>query len=863
MVKRRFFFFLERELHLPMLVPLMEYIHDIGLGEIGIGTVEYFESREGIPGRGLRKKVLQENVRVPFEMVDDPLAWEPDITFIADFSYQYVEGLGKIVNIGHGTICKGWFFTDKLISRRENCADLMCVPGTIHKEVLEKQVKIPIEVTGMAKLDSLFMGEWNREEVLRTMNLNPDNKTILFAPTFNRELSIVPHLRTDFRKYLPDYLNIIIKLHGAAPEEWKREYRMLADRDENMYYSESMDISPSFAAADLLITDVSSVIYEFASLGKPVLLFDSPTQKEYANYLPDDLEYRFRDVGTRITHVGEIQERVFNMLLQQGSSSRTQEIANQFISVRDGTSAEKIVSRALTLLQEEEPRGTFIIDNPDGYDISGLVRKYENRYEILIAGPGTGDSHIASGKTPQETILGALDRIKTNHFIYADARWEFSPMMPCLMMNHLMLNDRIGLVIPLCENSDELSLQQLRFHVRVSDEMPKHLIGWQLTYAMTGQWKEIPYLETPVFASAKSIWESDAFTDGHGDRILGWLEMFRSVHTAKKLSALALDCYIARKELSMLERVGGFSFPGLQFNDLDSDSSAAVRESSSALTFVEEDAETDDEVKEETLIRRIEENPSDTTMVKRLIRYLFEHEKYEKVDVYEAMIPHDPEVAWMAAVALDKQDFYDQALEKIETIDTLAVIDRNMLLKVLTLRAKLLIKLNRPQDALGYIQEAYDINDHVPDILITLGSCHLILNDPEKALPLLEKANDLAPGNVQVQYGIASIYLAKGDLERARAILQDLAKHDPDNLSAVEGLMNIAYRTRDFELVIGPLSKYIKRHPESINIRFVAAGIYFESGRYEEALQEILQIEEINPDFVGIEDLKQRILSAR
>ena len=53
-----------------MLVPLMEYIHDIGLGEIGIGTVEYFESREGIPGRGLRRKVLQENVRVPFEMVE-------------------------------------------------------------------------------------------------------------------------------------------------------------------------------------------------------------------------------------------------------------------------------------------------------------------------------------------------------------------------------------------------------------------------------------------------------------------------------------------------------------------------------------------------------------------------------------------------------------------------------------------------------------------------------------------------------------------------------------------------------------------------------------------------------------------------
>ncbi len=859
-MKRRFFFFLERELHLPMLVPLMEYIHDIGLGEIGIGTVEYFESQEGIPGRGLRRQVLKENVRIPYELVDDPYQWEPDITFLADFSYQYVEGLGKIVNVGHGTISKGWFFTDKLISRRENCADLMCVPGTIHKEILEKQVRVPIEVTGMAKLDSLFMGEWNRNEVLRGMGLNPDNKTILFAPTFNRELSIVPYLRTDFRKYLPNYLNIIIKLHGAAPEEWKREYRILAERDENIYYSESMDISPSFAAADILISDVSSVIFEFAALDKPVLLFDSPTQKDYPNYSPDDLEYKYRDVGTRITSLDQLQERVFSLLLKQTLSDRNREIARQFISVRDGTSAEKIVCRALTLLQEDVARGTIIIDNPDGYDVSSVSKKFLNRYDILIAGRQGGD--IQSGATPLQTVLNALDKIKTKNFIYADARWEFSPMMACLLNNHLLLNERIGLIIPLCEDSDELTLQQLRFHVRVSDEMPKHLIGWQLTYAMTGQWKETVYQETPVFASRKELWErTDIFTNPELKN-LSWLEIFRAMHLDGKISALALDSYITRKEVSILEKVGGFSFPGLQFNDLDSGSGGNVRQTSSALKIVEDDGTESDE-REESLIRQIEENPSDTSKVKELIRYLFKQGKYEKVDVYEAMIPSDPEVAWMAAVALDKQELYGQALEKIQTIDTLSVFDRSILLHVLTLKAKLLIKLSRASEALSFIQEAYDIDDTIPDILITLGSCYLILNEPEKALPLLQRADEIAPGNVQVMYGISSILLAKGDLDSAKDILQELTEQNPDNLSAIEGLMNIAYRTRDFNLVIAPLSKYISRHPESINIRFVAAGIFFECGRYDDSLAEISQIEEINPDFVGIEDLKARVLAAK
>ena len=91
------------------------------------------------------------------------------------------------------------------------------------------------------------------------------------------------------------------------------------------------------------------------------------------------------------------------------------------------------------------------------------------------------------------------------------------------------------------------------------------------------------------------------------------------------------------------------------------------------------------------------------------------------------MIPFDPEVAWMAAVALDKQ----------ESVRAGAGEDRNdrhtrrhsiaaCSCKVLTLRAKLLIKLNRAPEAFNYAHEAYDIDDTIPDILITLGSCHLI-----------------------------------------------------------------------------------------------------------------------------------------
>jgi CDP-glycerol glycerophosphotransferase (TagB/SpsB family) len=114
-----------------------------------------------------------------------------------------VEGLGKLVNIGHGTIGKGWYFSPELISRRENCADLLCVPGEVHAEALAPQVFKRIAVTGMPKLDAVFRGQWNREELLRGWGLDPANKTVLFAPTFNSEFSLVPHVGHELRRYIP------------------------------------------------------------------------------------------------------------------------------------------------------------------------------------------------------------------------------------------------------------------------------------------------------------------------------------------------------------------------------------------------------------------------------------------------------------------------------------------------------------------------------------------------------------------------------------------------------------------------------------------------------------------------------------
>ena len=339
----KFLFFIERELHIPMLLNIMKYIARNKLGNIGISSVKYLESKEGVPGKGLRAEILKQNFDFDYKIIKSPYQYKPDLTFVADFSYHYVEGLGKIVNVGHGTISKGWFFSKEKISRRENCADLICVPGEIHKNILKKNVNSEIKITGLSKLDPIFNNQINKSDIIKKMELDPEQKTVVFAPTFNKELSLIPHLKKNLREYIPNYLNLIIKLHGAAPDKWKKRFYEISQNNENTYYCEDLDITESLVAGDVLLTDVSSVAYEFSALDKPVILFDSPTQREYPNYNPESIEYKYRKVGEQINDPDRIQEAIFKLLLKDHISKERKEIAQKFISLRNGNRTKQIV----------------------------------------------------------------------------------------------------------------------------------------------------------------------------------------------------------------------------------------------------------------------------------------------------------------------------------------------------------------------------------------------------------------------------------------------------------------------------------------------------------------------------------------
>lgn len=150
-------------------------------------------------------------------------------------------------------------------------------------------------LVGFPKTDDLFNGRWVRDEVLSALGLPPGRRTALYAPTFSTAGSLHLAGPAIIDTLLGCGLNVIVKLHDRSMvphprytggvdwpvrmERWRSFPRFAFVRDA--------DVAPYLSAADVLVTDHSTVGFEFAALDRPVIVFDAPDLLTAARIDPD------------------------------------------------------------------------------------------------------------------------------------------------------------------------------------------------------------------------------------------------------------------------------------------------------------------------------------------------------------------------------------------------------------------------------------------------------------------------------------------------------------------------------------------------------------------------------------------------
>lgn len=138
---------------------------------------------------------------------------------------------------------------------------------------------------GLPKLDPLFRPDYPaRHAILERLGLDPARPTVLFAPTYKP--TCIDVVREHILSQTRDY-NLIIKLHQYS---WRGKYaphwhHTLYERAVTHYPHavlipvDDYNILPYFHAADTLISEASSTMFDFLALDKTGIIFVLPHEQ--------------------------------------------------------------------------------------------------------------------------------------------------------------------------------------------------------------------------------------------------------------------------------------------------------------------------------------------------------------------------------------------------------------------------------------------------------------------------------------------------------------------------------------------------------------------------------------------------------
>lgn len=465
-------FYPENSLHLPFLEPIHAYLKatypDLRLG---FSSPPFSPPTIGQSGAGLTDRELS-RLRQSTLYFAESSNLESELAVVADVCHFRIPHLPRVVNVGHGLISKGLYYCRGPIVRRENLSEMICVPGLRHKSLLLDDVRVPIEVTGFIKSDLLFDPKsMERARFCEVMNLDQDKKIILFAPTFNDELSAIPIIGEGIERFATPETLVMIKLHHMTSLKWREMYKALAQRNEHILLLEDSDYSGMMHAADVMISDVSSMFVEFMLMNKPVVLFQNPKLQEYPHFDADNIEYQIRDAVHVAECFPELEHKVHRALERPDElSSAREHYIGELDHGRDGFSAkragEAIYARlrrhgkgsAFFTSKKRLPVFVFVDDLTDPETLQASLmdarcNALDHQLEIFLVAlsttPADNSGLRRSGRLGQErlvSLLTALSLAEGDWVVLLKPGWTLPTNCFKWLANHFFWNKSAGLV---------------------------------------------------------------------------------------------------------------------------------------------------------------------------------------------------------------------------------------------------------------------------------------------------------------------------------------------------------------------------------------------------------------------------------
>jgi CDP-glycerol glycerophosphotransferase (TagB/SpsB family) len=217
-------------------------------------------------------------------------------------------------------------------------------------------------LVGFPKADRLALGGYSASQIRRSLGLDSNRMTALYAPGWSPAGSLHMAGEQIIASLRNSGFNVIVKLHAMSFHpaakysggiDWRSRMDAIQEPGRVVHVIES-DSSPMMAASDVLVTDHSTVGFEYCLLDRPIVVFDVPDLVRRARVNPEQIT-RLRGVARLVCRNEEVGLVARDELADSNrlSAARRQLAARMFYGA--GTATGRALAVLYDLLQLTPP----------------------------------------------------------------------------------------------------------------------------------------------------------------------------------------------------------------------------------------------------------------------------------------------------------------------------------------------------------------------------------------------------------------------------------------------------------------------------------------------------------------------------
>jgi hypothetical protein len=218
-------------------------------------------------------------------------------------------------------------------------------------------------LVGFPKIDALVNGRYDGAALRERLGLEMHRPTAIYAPTWSPASSLHVAGEAIVASLVDTGWNVIIKPHARSfdpdPQysggvDWRQRLRNI-EIPGRVVFADAADASPLLAASDLMVTDHSSVGFEFCLLDRPLIVFDAPDLHRVARINPERVT-ALRSAARVVTDAAEVGRAANQELTTPRRLAGERAAAARPLFYEPGTATDRALLVAYELLDLDPMR---------------------------------------------------------------------------------------------------------------------------------------------------------------------------------------------------------------------------------------------------------------------------------------------------------------------------------------------------------------------------------------------------------------------------------------------------------------------------------------------------------------------------